>query len=103
MEEFQAMAREHPQMSDFFDALFVDLEDAHLVFSLLDLDGGGKLAPAELVNGCTRLRGPARSLDLCLLMKHADTITLKLEEITKTLAENSVHDAPIVLRTLASS
>jgi len=57
-----------PQMREYFRAIDVDPSEARGVFKLLDLDGSGSINAEEFLSGCLGLRGPAKALDLALLM-----------------------------------
>eukprot|EP00928_Gymnodinium_smaydae_P040526 TRINITY_DN27474_c0_g1_i1.p1 TRINITY_DN27474_c0_g1~~TRINITY_DN27474_c0_g1_i1.p1 ORF type:complete len:619 (-),score=122.18 TRINITY_DN27474_c0_g1_i1:126-1982(-) len=48
----------------YCEAVGMDAEQALDLFRLLDADSSGTLSVTEFVEGCLRLRGPARSLDL---------------------------------------
>jgi len=58
---------ENPQMQDYFRSIDVDISEARELFMLLDLNGSGMIESDEFLNGCVRLRGSAKSLDLALL------------------------------------
>merc|ERR1712157_668080 len=49
-------------MHDYFKAIDVDPSEAKNLFQLLDADGSGSVDADEIVNGCLKLRGPAKSL-----------------------------------------
>lgn len=55
-------------MQEYFKALDVDLSEAKGIFQLLDLNGNGSVDAEEFLSGCMRLRGPAKALELELLM-----------------------------------
>merc|ERR1712039_586933 len=57
-----------PQMRAYFQAIDVDPSEAEGVFQLLDLNDQRAIDKDEFLNGCLRLRGPAKALDLALLM-----------------------------------
>jgi len=59
---------DNPKMSGYFKNLGIDLFDAPALFMLLDADGNGSIEADEFINGCLRLRGPARGIDLWTLM-----------------------------------
>mmetsp|Transcript_152775 Transcript_152775/g.265427 ORF Transcript_152775/g.265427 Transcript_152775/m.265427 type:complete len:281 (+) Transcript_152775:37-879(+) len=59
---------EAPEMQEYFKSINVDPSEAKTLFALLDFDGSGTINPDELVNGCLRLRGSAKSLDMCQLI-----------------------------------
>lgn len=58
-----------PQMQEAFKAINVDPSEADGLFSLFDLDNSGEVNAEEFLSGCLRLRGPAKALDLALLIK----------------------------------
>merc|ERR1712048_972640 len=51
-------------VSAFFILLDVDPSDAYALFKLLDDDGSGTIDADEFVDGCLRLQGQAKSIDL---------------------------------------
>lgn len=55
-------------MQEYFKAIDVDPSEAKGLFQLLDADDSGTVDAEELVNGCLRLRGCAKALELSLLM-----------------------------------
>eukprot|EP00928_Gymnodinium_smaydae_P035626 TRINITY_DN25041_c0_g2_i1.p1 TRINITY_DN25041_c0_g2~~TRINITY_DN25041_c0_g2_i1.p1 ORF type:complete len:622 (-),score=143.28 TRINITY_DN25041_c0_g2_i1:128-1993(-) len=60
------------QLVELFKAINVDVEDAPTIFKLIDVDGNGYVDPVELLDGWLRLRGPAKSLDLNMLIRASD-------------------------------
>merc|ERR1712228_143277 len=56
-------------VQDFFQGIGVDSSEAKGVFEMLDMDGGGSIDFEEFLAGCLRLQGPARSIDLLLVMR----------------------------------
>lgn len=66
-EEF-AEQLDSPQMSRYFKALDIDVSDARGLFTLLDADESGEVNAEEFLDGCLRLRGPAKAIDLATLM-----------------------------------
>jgi hypothetical protein len=57
-----------PLMREYFRALNVDPSEAEGIFRLLDLDDSGSIDAEEFLHGCLRLHGPAKALDLALVM-----------------------------------
>jgi hypothetical protein len=49
---------------EYFALLELDTSDAFGLFKLLDEDGSGQIDAEEFVDGCLRLKGSARSIDL---------------------------------------
>lgn len=66
--EFEAHLEE-PQMQACLKELNVDMEDAHELFRLLDINGSGSIDADELVNGSLLLMGTAKSIDLASFMR----------------------------------
>merc|ERR1712113_104432 len=83
-------------MQDFFVTIDVDISNAQQLFELLDLDGSGSLDRDEMINGFLKLRGPAKALEVTLLMRwvqemqtqlmmHSATIDRKMERMCSQL------------------
>lgn len=68
-------------MRDFFREIEVDFSDAMDFFMLMDTNNSGTVSAEEIVNGCLRLRGPAKSLDMAILVRAVDNIENKLSEL----------------------
>merc|ERR1712100_18992 len=56
-------------MQDYFVAVDLDRSEAKGLFHLLDMDGNGSIDVNEFLSGCLRLRGPAKSLDMQVLLR----------------------------------
>jgi hypothetical protein len=61
-------------MLEYFRAIDVDPSEAKGVFELLDLDGSGSVDADEFLSGCLRLRGPAKALELELVMNEVRAV-----------------------------
>merc|ERR1719284_288145 len=68
-------------MKDYFEQINVDISEARSLFELMDADGSGSLSSREIVSACLRLRGPARSLELSMLMKDVCTLGEQLSSV----------------------
>merc|ERR1740121_1193681 len=66
-EEFCETLNE-PDMEKYFKSLDIDREEARGLFLLLDTDASGLIDAEEFTQGCLRLRGAARAIDLSTLM-----------------------------------
>lgn len=82
--EFQRML-ETKELRELFQAVDVDVNDAESLFRLLDMDETGTLSPQELVDGWFRLRGPAKALDLAVLMADNNQMSSKLDLICEMM------------------
>lgn len=85
MEFEQLFDRE--QIRTFFQALDVEAKDAWTLFKLMDVSGNGDLDASEFVDGCMRLKGPARSIDVSLLLQEQRRIRKKIVSIEQILAD----------------
>uniref|UniRef100_A0A7S4QBX5 EF-hand domain-containing protein n=1 Tax=Alexandrium monilatum TaxID=311494 RepID=A0A7S4QBX5_9DINO len=69
-----------PQMQDFFKHIDVDVSEAKGLFRLLDTDGSGSISADEFLNGCIRLRGPAKALDAAVLIEEVKLVRRDVRE-----------------------
>merc|ERR1712083_725515 len=76
-------------MQDFFLTIDVDISNAQQLFELLDLDGSGSLDRDEMINGFLKLRGPAKALEVMLLMRWVQEIQ------TQTVTHNAKMERKI--------
>merc|ERR1719203_2337657 len=65
-------------MQEAFKAINVDPSDACGLFKMLDLDNTGVVNAEEFLSGCLRLRGPAKALDLAMLIREVRMLEEKL-------------------------
>merc|ERR1740121_1325753 len=61
---------ESEEVKNFFRSIDVDLSEARSLFDMLDTDHKGQIQFAEFLSGCMRLQGPARAIDLVLVMRN---------------------------------
>merc|ERR1712232_354605 len=57
------------EMQEYFREIDVDLAEAEGIFRLLDVNNEDAIRPMDFLSGCMRLRGPAKALDMRLLLK----------------------------------
>jgi len=82
---------EEPELKLWLAAMEVDITDVDAIFPLLD-DGDGKLTISELVSGFARFKGPARQLDICILMEQVEDVRLGMRELAgKVDKEDETH------------
>ena len=60
---------EMEDMQELFRSIDLDPSEADCVFKLLDLENTGFLDCSAFLNGCFRLRGSAKALDMLLLLR----------------------------------
>lgn len=74
MAEFQSKLGS-PLMQEYFRAIDLDVSEAQHLFRLLDLEDTGAINLDEFLGGCVRLHGPAKALDLALLIHETQRLT----------------------------
>ncbi|CAJ1454900.1 unnamed protein product [Effrenium voratum] len=68
-------AWDDPVLQTIFDALEITSTDAWNLFAQLDRDGSGEVDVDEFLEGCMKVKGPARSIDVMCLQK--DVLALR--------------------------
>jgi len=76
-----------PKVQRYFRALDLDVSQAHVLFDLLDTDGSGSVSVAEFVDGCVRLRGQARSIDMNRMMCMCERAFYRLNRVVEAFSE----------------
>mmetsp|Transcript_50641 Transcript_50641/g.151448 ORF Transcript_50641/g.151448 Transcript_50641/m.151448 type:complete len:696 (+) Transcript_50641:23-2110(+) len=74
-----------PHVKSYFTALGLDPHDSERLFTLLDDDGSGDVGVNEFINGCLRLKGQARSIDIYALLVQGNRLENKLREVMDNL------------------
>merc|ERR1712187_816317 len=57
-----------PEMDVFLKGIELDKAEALDLFRLLDKSADGEVTPTDFVNGCMRVQGNAKAIDLAVLM-----------------------------------
>jgi len=82
--EISKMEFEECMELDEFDAFLKETElkkdSSDCLFSILDTDNSGSLSVEEFVEGCIKLRGPAKAGDLCCLKFDIDKFMARWQE-----------------------
>lgn len=90
-----------PDVHSFFQAINLDIEQAEVLFELLDISNDGIISRDEFLRGCLRLRGTAKALDLLILSREVNQLasgildmikanSLSVQVCQKTLGEERV-------------
>merc|ERR1711862_712541 len=77
-------ALDHAHVKTFFEATGICISEARNLFDLLDVSGDGTISFDEFLNGCLRVKGTAKALDLLVLSRE---VSLLFEQ---SVGENSV-------------
>mmetsp|Transcript_56434 Transcript_56434/g.127326 ORF Transcript_56434/g.127326 Transcript_56434/m.127326 type:complete len:308 (+) Transcript_56434:2-925(+) len=78
---------EDPRVQGYFTALGLDPNDTERLFKLIDDDGSGDVDVGEFLDGCLRLKGQARSIDVYAIMHDLKLLDTKVEEVMDVLKE----------------
>lgn len=81
-EEFESHLQ-HPKVKAYFQTLDLDVTQAHIVFELLDVDGSNQVTVDEFLEGCMRLKGQARSVDVNMLLLLHKKLNAKFASFVK--------------------
>lgn len=82
MREFEHVMQD-PKMCDFFVFLGLQVSDAWTLFRLLDHGGTEVVNAEDFIEGCLRLRGHARSLDIAQIMYECNQVRLQLSDLQR--------------------
>lgn len=75
----------HPSVKLWLASMELDTSDASNLFSFIDQSNDGQITLDELVKGVAKLRGPARSMDLTVLMREHNSLSHTVKALEKTL------------------
>merc|ERR1712176_1600753 len=78
-EEFRTHLQ-NDKVKAYFQALELDVSQAHSLFRLLDVDGSHEVGLEEFLEGCLRLKGGARSIDVNMIMYENKLMIAKFNE-----------------------
>lgn len=84
LEDFRSFC-EDESFSNFLADLDMEARDAMTLFRLLDRDGNGSVEIDEFVDGCLRLRGPAKAVDVATVKFEIRSLRNKLSELSQTI------------------
>lgn len=73
---------QNPEMREYMEALDIKVDDTELLCNLLDVDNSGHVSAEEFCQGCLRLKGNARSIDIHSLTFQIANFLRKWSEFT---------------------
>merc|ERR1711920_75703 len=95
MEEMEFFLTE-PALKSYVEALGISADNTRMLFRLMDLDGSGKIDLGEFCDGCLRLQGEARSVDVHTMIYQVRQFLLKWSEFTCYVEERLGNaDVPV--------
>jgi len=83
-DEFSVLLHD-PQLQIWMSTLDLETHDLVQLFQMID-DGDGEISVEEFIDGATRLRGMARSLDVAQVLTSIKKVELKIEDIKSLVA-----------------
>merc|ERR1711920_446496 len=78
---------EDPRVQGYFQALGLDPRDTERLFKLIDDDGSGDVDVGEFLDGCLRLKGQARSIDVFSIIHQLSAFEVKFDELVHALVD----------------
>lgn len=81
----------NPEMQMYFRLIDVDPKEAEGLFKLLDLDESGEVDYEEFLNGCLRLRGTAKAIDMVTVMIESRRLGKKWARHARTVEEDLLN------------
>lgn len=92
---------EDDDMQAFLDSIEITASDAWTLFASLDIDGDKVISVEEFTEGCLKLHGPARSVDLYALRQQNLKMRSYLEKLTQT-QKRLTEALPLIMPALSS-
>jgi len=80
-----------PDMRLWLKAMDYDVNDASLLFYLIDKDGDGTLTVDELIEGMAALKGSARNIDVKVLMRQSRFGILQGQAVNRMTAAEALR------------
>lgn len=81
-----------PRVDAYFKTLDLNIPEAKQLFMLLDHDRTGEISIDEFVNGCSKFKGQARSIDIHCLMYESKTIMEQTKMLHKAISTSGKND-----------
>lgn len=85
---------EKPQLQAYFKAVDLDVSEARGLFDLVDIEDAKAIDVEDFINGCVRLRGPAKAIDLATVMSEIRRVRVQLDALTSATEELVTRPAP---------
>mmetsp|Transcript_7520 Transcript_7520/g.12241 ORF Transcript_7520/g.12241 Transcript_7520/m.12241 type:complete len:230 (+) Transcript_7520:1-690(+) len=101
-QEFEQMM-DDSKLDQYFAAVDLSRQEAKDLFRLLDNDSSGSLSAEEFVQGCLRLRGPARSVDLATLIYNYKNNARRLLDHLSRIDESLLRTSDAIMKLAQTS
>jgi len=103
LEEFEDKLNDHRVMA-YFRGLKLDISDARMLFHLLDYDHSNEIGIEEFLDGCYKLQGESRTLDMKIMqyeLKYLEesfgVFDRKLDHLTEHLDVQAARSAQFMV------
>jgi len=73
------------ELQEYFCVLEMEPEEAKDLFLLLDVNSMGEVGIADFTNGCLKVMGAPKNLDICACMFQTKRMILMIENLTATV------------------
>lgn len=93
--DFKASLK-HRSVHRFFDVIDLDMQQAEVLFELLDTSGDGQISCDEFLRGCLRLRGHAKALDLLVLSREVNQLIDGVVAVTRQNAASLMRNREMI-------
>merc|ERR1712060_1044155 len=77
---------QEPRVQGYFSAMGLEVNDVERLFGLIDSDDSGDVDVGEFLDGCLRLKGNARSIDVYTIMRDLKLLDGRVEAICKAIS-----------------
>mmetsp|Transcript_48873 Transcript_48873/g.114887 ORF Transcript_48873/g.114887 Transcript_48873/m.114887 type:complete len:765 (+) Transcript_48873:16-2310(+) len=99
-EEFESTLQDE-RVQAYFNAMKLDAREVEYLFALLDFDGSGEVSYSEFVDGCWKLQGEARSLDMKILQLEIESLSKLVHHVLAKVSTESTSLASWNVRSTA--
>jgi len=93
-DEFQSLL-DDPQLRTFMSALDIELHDLQELWEMLD-DGDGQITQQEFISGATRMKGPAKGIDMVSLLQKTTKLEQTVEGLCRDMQGSEGADPSVV-------
>lgn len=94
---------ENPKIKTWLAAQELNVDDADRLFTLLGGEESGELTALDLVNGASKLKGPAKSMDLNMLLRDVHVLHEMVQKISGSLSGANSGDKALAMMQAYSS
>jgi len=103
-EEFERQI-DNPSMAQYLKAVDLHASEVSLLFKLLDVEGHGEIGSDDLINGCLRLQGSARAVEVAVMahnsramfrwiLEHLGAVEEQIRALSAQLSNQYVSTQP---------